>query len=64
VRDAITRGKTIVIMRGKDKWQGAVKELASYENIIVHPNARNVSISPKNIGEENFHTIRNRIIGE
>lgn len=63
VRHVIERGKTIVIMRGKDKWLGSVSELANYEKVILHPNPRNVSISPKNIGEVNFDTIRNRIIG-
>lgn len=64
VRDAIERGKTIVIMRGKDKWMNAVSELVGYDKVIFHPNPRNVSVSPKNIGEVNFNYIRSLIIGE
>jgi len=64
VREAIARNKTIVIMRGRDKWQGAVSELIGYENTIIHPNPRNVSISPGNIGESNFDTIKSLITGE
>ena len=64
VREAINRNKTIVIMRGRDKWQSEVKGLVRYKNVIVHPNPRNVSVSPKNIGEANFTIIKNLIIGE
>ncbi len=64
VRDAIERGKTIVIMRGKDKWLNAVEKLADYEKVIFHPNPRNVSISPKNLGELNFNNIKSLIVGE
>lgn len=64
VRDAIERGKTIVVMRGKDKWLNAVNELVAYEKVILHPNPRNVSISPKNIGEASFNIIKNLITGE
>ena len=64
VGEAIKRKKTIVIMRGKSYWTNAVSELAAYENTIVHPNPRNVSISPKNIGKANFNKIKNLIIGE
>lgn len=64
VRDAIERGKLIVIMRGKDKWLNAVSELVGYEKVILHPNPRNVSISPKNIGEASFNGIKNLIMGE
>lgn len=62
VRDAIERGKTIVIMRGKDKWLNAVSELASYDKVILHPNPRNVSISPRNVGIANFDSIKNLIM--
>lgn len=64
VREAINRNKTVIIMRGKDKWQSEVKELIDYENVIVHPNPRNVSISPRNIGEANFNVIKSLIIGK
>ncbi len=64
VGEAIKRKKTIVIMRGKGYWTEAVSELAAYRNAIVHPNPRNVSISPKNIGKANFNKIKNLIIGE
>ena len=64
VRDAVERNKTIVIMRGKDKWLSAVSELTNYDKVIFHPNPRNVSISPKNVGEANFNDIKNLIIGD
>ena len=66
VREAIDRNKTIVIMRGKSYWCAdvAVPELVTYKHVIVHPNPRNVAISPKNTGEGNFNVIRNLIIGE
>jgi len=63
VREAIQLGKTIVIMRGSDKWLNAVSELDGYKKLIIHPNPRNVSISPKNVGEENFDIIKNLITG-
>lgn len=64
VCEAIKRNKTIVIMRGKDKWLKRVPDLATHENTITHPNPRNVVISPKNIGEANFNVIKNLIIGD
>jgi len=66
VRKAMDRNKTIVIMRGKRYWLAdwAVPELATYNKAIFHPYPRNVSVSPGNIGEVNFNTIKNLIIGE
>lgn len=63
VNEAIRRRKTIVIMRSKDLWFGAVPSLESYTNKMIIKNPRNPSVSPANLGEENFNTIMNRLTG-
>jgi len=56
VREAIRRGKTIVIMRSKNLWIEAIPELANYSYMTLS-SAQNVIISPKNIGELNFRVL-------
>lgn len=56
VREAIRRGKTIVIMRSKNLWLEAVPELANHPYMTLS-SAQNVVISPKNIGELNFKVL-------
>lgn len=62
VREAINRNKVIII-RSPKRWVEAVPELAEYPYMTFRSQL-NVSVSPKNIGEENFNTIKSRIIGE
>ncbi len=56
VREAIKRGKTIIIMRSKALWLEAVPELVGYSYMTLS-SAQNVVISPKNIGELNFKAL-------
>jgi len=64
VNEAIRRGKTIVIMRSKNLWFGAVPLLEYYANKMVIKNLRNPSVSPANLGEENFNIILSKLINE
>jgi len=56
VREAVRRGKTIIIMRSKTLWLEAVPELVGYSYMTLS-SAQNVVISPKNIGELNFKVL-------
>lgn len=56
VREAITRQKTIIIMRSPKLWLEAVPELTDYSYMQLN-SWLNVTISPKNLGEANFNTI-------
>lgn len=59
VREAVRRKKTIIIMRSPKLWLSAVPEL---EGNYIAPNSwLNVIISPKNMGQENFNTILNKL---
>jgi hypothetical protein len=61
VREAIARKKTIIIMRSSKLWLAAVPELATYN--YISPNSwLNVSISPKNMGKENFNAIKAKLM--
>lgn len=60
VREAITRGKTIVVMRALPLWLAAVHELAGYPYMKVR-SWRNPTISPNNLGEANFNTIKAKL---
>jgi len=62
VHEAIDRNKIIVI-RSPKRWIEAVPELAEYPYVTFRSQL-NVSVSPKNIGEENFNNIKSRIIGK
>ncbi|MDB5160129.1 MAG: hypothetical protein JWO99_392 [Candidatus Saccharibacteria bacterium] len=60
VREAISRQKTIVIMRSKKLWLEAVPELDAYPYMTLN-SSLNVTISPKNIGEANFEIILKKL---
>ena len=59
VREAIKRNKTLVI-RSPDRWVAAVPELATYPYMTFKA-PRNPSVSPNNLGVENFNTILARL---
>lgn len=61
-REAIKRNKTLIV-RSVRMWLKAVPELASYPYVTFN-SSMNVSVSPNNIGEENFNNIKKLIIGE
>jgi len=57
VRQAIKNGALILLMRSVKLWQKAVPELTDYQktgNCIIPHSTRNVILSEKNLGEENF----------
>lgn len=59
VREAVRRKKTIIIMRSPKLWVSAVPEL---EGNYISPNSwLNVTISPKNMGQENFDNILKKL---
>jgi hypothetical protein len=53
---AIDRGKTVVVMRGRRYWVEAVPELDAYPCIQIR-NARNPTLSPKNMEAGDFDRI-------
>lgn len=55
-REAIHQNKMIIIMRYKKGWLEAVPELIEYPYLILN-NPRNVSISPGNLGHDNYQEI-------
>ena len=65
LQDAINKEKLIVIMRGKSKWFGIkefgigekLKELEDKNRIIILSNPQNPSFSSKNIGEEAWNIL-------
>jgi hypothetical protein len=61
VNEAIGRRKTIVIMRSKDLWFGAVPPLEGYMGKMIIKNPRNPSVSPKNLGEDNFNMLLSKL---
>lgn len=56
VREAIGRQKAIIIMRSPKLWLEAVPELADYPYMTLS-SWLNITVSPKNLGEENFNTL-------
>ncbi|MBG26681.1 MULTISPECIES: hypothetical protein [Croceibacter] len=54
LRNHIEKKFPIVIMRSKKYWIELVPELENYENSILLRNPRNPTLSPKNIGENNY----------
>lgn len=60
VRRAIRSGAIVLLMRGGELWRKAVPELIPYQesgNCITPHSTRNVILSGKNLGEENFARI-------
>jgi hypothetical protein len=54
VRSAIDRCAVIVIMRGEDRWRGAVDELKLYSQVFRLRSWQNVALSPNNLEGEGF----------
>lgn len=57
VRQAIKNGALILLMRGREFWLKAVPELVDYQQVgrcITPHSMRNVILSKKNLGEDNF----------
>ncbi|MCK5781091.1 MAG: hypothetical protein KAH10_00735 [Flavobacteriales bacterium] len=50
----ISNNYPIIIMRSKKYWVELVPELEKYENAFLLRNPRNPTLSPNNIGENNF----------
>jgi len=61
VREAMNANKTIVIMRSREFWFKSVRGLEGYQNLMIIKNPRNPAISPKNLGDENFSTILEKL---
>ena len=53
----ITKNYPIVIMRSKKFWVELVPELETYKNAFLLKNPRNPTLSPKNIGDENYEKL-------
>jgi len=53
VREAIRLGKTIIIMRGREHWLKAVKELVGYEPLFELNSAQNIYVSQANLDNKN-----------
>jgi hypothetical protein len=60
VRDAVSAGKLVVVVRQEKAWLRAVPELEHADYIAV-PNPRVAHISPRNVGEDNFNRIVDRL---
>jgi hypothetical protein len=54
LKNHIKNGYPIVIMRSKKHWVELVPELESYPNAFLLKNPRNPTLSPNNIGKENY----------
>jgi hypothetical protein len=60
VLEALARGATFVVMRGKREWQALVPELRHYPSLAVVGNPQNPAISPRNC-PDSFAGILSRI---
>lgn len=54
VRRAIRDNAIILLMRGKELWREAVPELQEFGNCIIPHSTRNVILSERNLGKEQF----------
>jgi len=61
VAAAMSRHALIVCVRGYDHWIGAVPNLYAYDALLKVKNPRCAHLSSKNIGNENFQTILQRL---
>lgn len=57
LKEQITKNYPIVIMRSKKLWVELVPELETYKNAFLLKNPRNPTLSPKNIGDENYEKL-------
>lgn len=61
VRQAMAQQKIIVIMRSSRLWYTAIPELPDYPCLIVK-NPRNPTLSPANLGQDNFELVHNALL--
>lgn len=57
VREAMKKGKTIIIMKGKPRWFKEIPALKTYRRLICLNTTRKSIISPKNVGRTQFERI-------
>lgn len=57
LKEHIRKGLPIVIMRSKKLWVELVPELDTYPNAFLLKNPRNPTLSPKNIGSDNYNKL-------
>lgn len=57
VENHIKRNMPIIILRSKKYWCELVPELESYENVFSLRNPRNPTLSPTNIGRDNYEKL-------
>ncbi len=60
VREAMSRNKTIII-RSPKRWLEAIPELAAYPYVTFNSQL-NVTVSPKNLGEDNFNKVAEKLL--
>lgn len=63
VEEAMSKGKIIILMRSRKLWFNAISDLEGYEQLMILHSPQNVIISPKNLGEDNFKIVTERLIG-
>lgn len=57
VQQAMTRGATVVIMRGQRDWEVSVPGLRDYERLVVPHSFRSPTVSERNCGPKGFERI-------
>lgn len=57
VREAIRRGKLIVIFRGRSNWFDSVPGLEKYDNLLKLSSNQNICVSPGNLKDNGFEKI-------
>lgn len=57
VEEAIDRGATIVMTRGRSVWGVAVPRLRGYEHLVPLGNPRSAYLSRRNLGEDGFKKV-------
>ncbi|MDZ7703524.1 MAG: hypothetical protein U5L04_03455 [Trueperaceae bacterium] len=62
LHQALERQAEVVIMHSQELWFRSVPELKGYPKIHKIKNARNPTLSPGNLGDENFRTLCSRLI--
>jgi hypothetical protein len=64
VEQAVERGATIVVLRGRRDWQVAVPSLRGYRNAFATKSVQASAISPRNLGQEGFDAVRRAALGQ
>jgi hypothetical protein len=57
VQQAMARGATVVVMRGRRDWEVAVPRLQDYEGRVILRSFRSPAISERNCGREGFERV-------